>query len=320
MELEHVKQIFVKEGEVRRILKDEVVLWEKQEGILITDFKHYRYATYTIPIPVHEEPEPEEDSEIVNEGTEPEEEPEELTPVWEISELPQGLTYKVTSEGLTFSGYAEKIQRKRVTVKVTIGEYTEENLYTFDITSDGNEIFIANQNLGVWYNGESGVKSGAAVLSISGSGASESSKVRYYCSGTPSWMNIDSQNGSIVGTPNDGYEAQSGYVTVYAIRGGVNKVGSYKTPNKMLRWRTTNVTPRFRCTKIKLDCTADLRATGTKYTFFTLDLSQYYYPIETGLNDITYTIDETQGKHVTPSMWGNKLELYKKSRCTTTLN
>ena len=48
MDLRHVKQIFCKQGEVRRILEGEVVLWEKPlvEGIrikkkitdIITDF------------------------------------------------------------------------------------------------------------------------------------------------------------------------------------------------------------------------------------------------------------------------------------------
>ena len=335
MDLGHVKQIFCKQGEVRRILEGDVVLWEKIEGILITDFKHYRYATYTIPVPTLEEPEPSEPtddtepSEPVDdtepseptddtEQTEPTDDTEDITPVWNVSELPKGLSYGVTSEGLTISGYAEDIGRKKVTVDVTIGEHTESTLYTFVVASDGQEIAIASQNLGVWYNYESGVKSGTSALSISGSGASGSS-VRYYYSGKPSWMAINTSSGALSGTPNNGYEAQSGLATIYAIRGGENVVGSYKTPTKSLRWNTTNPFPRFRYTNIRIDCTTFLRATGSKGSnFFNLDLSQYMYPIEGGATGITYTIDDTEGKHVTPSISGNTLRLAKKSRCTTT--
>lgn len=302
MDLSRVKQIFCRQGEVRRILEGDVVLWEKITGILITDFKRYRYAVYTIPVP---------------EPNEQNQETEDVTPVWTVSELPKGLSYKITEDGLTFQGYAEKTCRKNVTVTVTIGEYSESTLYTFEVTSDGNEIAIASNDLGKWYNGESGVKSGTSTLSISGSGASGSA-VRYYSSGKPSWMTINSSSGALTGTPNTGYEAQSGLVTVYAIRGGENVEGSYKTPSKALRWNTTNGIPRFRYTNIRIDCTSRLRETGTKYTFFNLDLSQYYYPIDGGATGITYTIDDTKGKHVTPSISGNKLSLYKKSRCTTT--
>ena len=297
MELEHVKQVFVKEGEVNRILKGDVVLWQKVSGILITDFQHYRYAVYTIPAPADV--------------------PEDITPVWNVSELPQGLSYQVTADGLTISGYAEKVCRKNVTVTLTIGEDTEDTLYTFEVKSDGNEIAIASGDLGYWHNHESGVISGTTALSISGSGGNGGS-VRYYSSGNPSWMTINTSSGALSGTPNTGYENQSGYVTVYAIRGGLNIVGSYRTPNKVLRWSTGNAVPHFRYTHVKLDCTNDLRLSGTKYTFFNLDLSQFYYPIEGGTNDITYTINDTEGKHVTPSISGNTLSLYKKSRCTTT--
>ena len=198
------------------------------------------------------------------------------------------------------------------------GEHVENTLYTFKVTSDGNEIAIASNDLGLWYNGESGVKSGTTALSISGNEASENA-VQYYSSGNPSWMTIDSTTGALSGTPNNGYEAQSGLVTVYAIRGGENVVGSYKTPNKLLTWNTTNAIPRFKYTNIRIDCTNDLRAsTGNGEIFFTLDLSQYYYPIDGGTTGITYRIDDTEGKHVIPSILGNTLSLKKKSRCTTT--
>lgn len=300
MDLSNVKQVFCKQGEVLRILSGDVVLWERPpEGIVVTDFMHYKYATYTIPVPA--------------------EAPEDIAPVWEVSELPKGLSYQVTADGLTIKGYAENTGKKKVTVTVTIGEHSENTLYIFDVISDGKEIAIASNDLGTWYNSESGVKSGTTALSISGSGASGSA-VRYYSSGKPSWMNINSSSGTLTGTPNTGYEAQSGTVTVYAIRGGENVEGSYKTPSKALRWNTTNGIPRFRYTNIRIDCTARLRESGTNYTFFKLDLSQYYYPIDGGANGITYTIDDTQGKHVTPSIptGSNTLSLYKKSRCTTT--
>ena len=273
-------------------------MWQKPaEGILITDFKRYKYTAYTIPAPT--------------------EAPEDVTPVWEVADLPYGLSYQVTEDGLTISGYAENVGRQNATVTVHIGDDTESTLYTFDVSSDGNEIAIASNDLGLWYNGESGVKGGTTALSVSGNGGSGSS-VKYYSSGQPSWMNINSSSGALTGTPNNGYEAQSGVVTVYAIRGGKNVVGSYKTPNKVLRWNTTNGISRFRYTNIRIDCTSSLRESGTKYTFFTLDLAQYYYPIDGGATGITYSIDDTEGKHVTPSISGNTLSLYKKSRCTTT--
>ena len=87
----------------------------------------------------------------------------------------------------------------------------------------------------------------------------------------------------------------------------------------MLIWNTTNAIPRFKYTNIRIDCTSALRATtGNGSIFFTLDLSQYYYPIDGGASGITYTIDSSKGKHVTPSVSGNILSLKKKSRCTTT--
>ena len=106
---------------------------------------------------------------------------------------------------------------------------------------------------------------------------------------------------------------------MYAIRGGENVEGSYKTASKRLRWSTTNGIPRFRYSQIRIDCTTALRAANTSGSwFFSLDLSQYYYPIEGGTDGVTYTIDETEGKHVHPVISGHTLRLQKKSRCTTT--
>lgn len=87
------------------------------------------------------------------------------------------------------------------------------------------------------------MKGGTSILSISVNGADEST-VSYYSSGT------------LTETPNTGYEAQSVLVTVYAIRGGKNVTGSYKTLSKVLRWNTTSSIYRFRYTNIRIECTA----------------------------------------------------------------
>ena len=58
---------------------------------------------------------------------------------------------------------------------------------------------------------------------------------RYYISGKPSWMTINSSSVALTGTPNTGYEAQSELVAVYAIRSGENVEVSYKSSSKVLR-------------------------------------------------------------------------------------
>ena len=91
MDLSQVKQVFCKQGEVKRILEGDVVLWEKERHFTgkvvlipsdtntITDFAVGRYA------------------EIMFKA--------DGVPEWSISELPAGLSYEVTSEGLKIAGY-----------------------------------------------------------------------------------------------------------------------------------------------------------------------------------------------------------------------
>ncbi len=127
MDLSGVKQVFCKQGEVRRILSGDLVLWEKaNDGRVvlipkssskpIEDFRVGKYA------------------EIV---FRPEYENVDGTPEWSISELPAGLTYEVTSGGLKVSGYASEVGTKDVSITVTFGEYSDTQTYTFKIEDDG---------------------------------------------------------------------------------------------------------------------------------------------------------------------------------------
>ena len=119
MDLSQVKQVFCKQGEVKRILEGDVVLWEKKghftgkvvlipsDTNTITDFAVGRYA------------------EIMFKA--------DAVPEWSISELPAGLSYEVTSEGLKIAGYATEAGSKDV--EISTGSDTQT--YTFRIEDDG---------------------------------------------------------------------------------------------------------------------------------------------------------------------------------------
>ena len=120
MDLSQVKQVFCKQGEVKRILEGDVVLWEKKghfsgKVVLIpsdstepiTDFTVGRYA------------------EIMFKA--------DAVPEWSISELPAGLVSEVTSEGLKIAGYATEAGSKDV--EISTGSDTQT--YTFRIEDDG---------------------------------------------------------------------------------------------------------------------------------------------------------------------------------------
>ena len=120
MDLSQVKQVFCKQGEVKRILEGDVVLWEKKghfsgKVVLIpsdstepiTDFTVGRYA------------------EIMFKA--------DAVPEWSISELPAGLVSEVTSEGLKIAGYATEAGSKDV--EISTGSDTQT--YTFRIDDDG---------------------------------------------------------------------------------------------------------------------------------------------------------------------------------------
>ena len=119
MDLSRVKQVFCKQGEVKRILEGDVVLWEKKghftgkvvlipsDTNTITDFAVGRYA------------------EIMFKA--------DAVPEWSISELPAGLSYEVTSEGLKIAGYATEAGSKDV--EISTGSDTQT--YTFRIEDDG---------------------------------------------------------------------------------------------------------------------------------------------------------------------------------------
>ena len=119
MDLSQVKQIFCKQGEVKRILEGDVVLWEKERHFsgkvvlipsdtnTITDFAVGRYAEIMFKTDGVAE--------------------------WSISELPAGLSYEVTSEGLKVAGYATEAGSKDV--EISTGSYTQT--YTFRIEDDG---------------------------------------------------------------------------------------------------------------------------------------------------------------------------------------
>ena len=284
MELRQVKQIYTPEGELRRILSGDVVLWEKknsggdgaydetQTDTLIpfsddisgplTDFIYYKYGKMTFTAPQASE--------------------------WTISDIPAGLTSEVTDEGLVVSGYAEEICSKEVTVSAKVGETTRSKTYMLNVISDGYLLTIASTDLGYWRNGAAGVQSGtkevsAAMQTPSGNslgsfvGIAETS---YVASGNPSWMNIDSRTGELSGTPNSGYEAQSGNVEIYAIN------PTRKSPTKSLRWTTGNIVPRFRYSSIYLDTTGPMRAALSEIakgsTIFSADIYDWLYPLETG--------------------------------------
>ena len=132
MDLGNVKEIFIKEGEVRRILKGNEVLWEKKGVRLtrrdtepITDFFKDKYAELILGVKY--------DATIG-------------TPTWNVSGLPDGLAATFTSTGIKISGYAEEICTKNVTVTVTLGKYTDTQTYIFIVESDGYGIQITTSN------------------------------------------------------------------------------------------------------------------------------------------------------------------------------
>ena len=137
MELQRVKQIFCEQGEVRRILSGDVVLWEKPSvGRVIiipqstpepiTDFVLGKYAELTFIA----------DYQGIK-----------GVPSWSISGLPAGLYAEFVGESLKLSGYASESCSKNVTIKVTIGEFSDTQIYTFIVyginitTSNANWIY-----------------------------------------------------------------------------------------------------------------------------------------------------------------------------------
>ena len=116
MDLGHVKQIFCKQGEVRRILEGDVVLWEKERHFsgkvvlipsdtgTITDFAVGKYLEIMFKT-------------------------DDDAPTWSISELPAGLTSEVTSEGLKIAGYPTETG----ITEAEVSTGTHSQFFIFDI-------------------------------------------------------------------------------------------------------------------------------------------------------------------------------------------
>ena len=122
MDLGNVKQIFCKQGEVRRILEGNVVLWEKE--------RHFSGKVILLP---QSSPESITDF-FVGRYTEIMFKADGVTE-WNISELPAGLSYEVTSEGLKVAGYPTEAGTKDV--EISTGSYSQTLMFQIE---DAEEI------------------------------------------------------------------------------------------------------------------------------------------------------------------------------------
>ena len=133
MELENVKQVFINEGEVKKILKGDVVMWQKNNVIHltksktepVTDFLAGWYSEVTFPA--------EYDTAIG-------------TPEWSVSGLPEGLSYMVTDEGLMIYGYASEPGTHEIAVTASLNGYSDTRTYTFTVDSSEYGIDITTSN------------------------------------------------------------------------------------------------------------------------------------------------------------------------------
>ena len=297
MDLGQVKQVFCKQGEVRRILEGDVVLWEKpdeqlpdgfegiriirEETVPINDFFVGKYEKFTFRAIYRKD---------------------EGTPTWSISELPEGLSYEVTNKGLIISGYAEKACTKEVTITAALGEYSDTKTYTFNIADDGNKIRITNDGLGTWNNGFTR----SVTLTSSVTGDIDGTPTYYVSrsSSMPSWMSLNQSTGVIPGTPNITKQT-SGGVSFYVVK------GAYKSLNHPLGYKTVNIKPTpLIPSSIILNVTSFCRYTKTnKLTEYDFNIYDFLEPMEEKLTtwSMSSLIEDETINHATK--FGNKISV-----------
>ena len=177
MDLKRVKQIFCEQGEVQKILSGDVVLWEKPSvGRVIiipqstpepiTDFVFAKYAELTFIAEYQ--------------GV-------QGVPEWSISGLPAGLSAEVVGESLKISGYASEVCSKNVTIKVTIGNFSDTQIYTFIVYG----INITTSNAAWIYDFEAGKNTSKTFeASIYVPEEEQASPVEWSFSGLPSGISV----------------------------------------------------------------------------------------------------------------------------------
>ena len=306
MDLSRVKQVFCKQGEVKRILSGDVVLWEKPDEQLPDDFEGIRIAR--------------EDTNPINDFFVGKYEKltframyhkDEGTPIWSISELPTGLSYEVTNKGLIISGYAEEVGTKEVTITATLGEYSDTKTYTFNIADDGNKIKIANDGLGTWNNGFAR----SVTLTSSVTGNIEGTPTYYVSRGSsmPSWMSLNQSTGVISGTPNITKQT-SGGVSFYVVK------GAYKSLNHPLGYRTVNIKPTpLTPSSIVIDVTSFCRYTKTtQIEEYDFNIYDFLEPMEGSLTSSSSSalIEDEAINHTTK--FTNKIAVSATPITTTT--
>ena len=241
----------------------EVVIWENSYSIsivqsetqAITDFCYCRYASKTFTA-VHNLP-----ANIVGSNTFN----------WSITGLPEGLLYMANSDTLTIYGNAEAIGTSQVTITITLGEYTDTKVFTFDVTDDGFvPELVLTSDIPVFYDD----KQYSFTVDIAKDGVAYTAKG--FSVIEPSWLTADSQ-GVIKGKA----------VADVPNANSVKVKASYMYNNKQYTIykdyviSAYNIVPVRRYPRVIIDLTAMMRITVFPFEQeFSLDISDVVYKID----------------------------------------
>ena len=185
MELTNVKQIFMPEGEARRILDEQsVIIWEKAISAIsdlsivqsnetpIDSFCYLRYASVQFTATAKD----------ISGKELSERDLSRAAAEWSISGLPNGLDATIgetLAAGVTVSGYAEQTGSFEVTVSVSAFGVSSTKMYRLLVVDDGNGITISSGDLGTWYNRQGGMKDGTNQLALTTRGTVDGTAAFY---------------------------------------------------------------------------------------------------------------------------------------------
>ena len=271
IELSQVKSLTVPEGEVKEIYVGGTKIWNKPETSpyyisitrdntqSITDFVYLRegtsvwfYAEYNLP-----------DDVLENNRIQ-----------WEATGLPRGLETTTWSNG-SFSIFEvpQTYGTFNVTVIVSYGQYSDSKVFTFVITSDGNELTLGGaESPLIFYN------SSNRGYYITASGNASSYEYVASISTNISWITQKTQNNSyhLYGTKSFENQYNEYYsVAIYA-RALINGF-YYRSPMKGYSIRAYAVLPKCKFSAIDIDMTKEIYLGSGSIT---INLSNRMYYID----------------------------------------
>ena len=289
MELSKVGRLFVPEGEVKEIRIGNTLIWKatapaihikEDDTQVISDFFYYKEGTKDFTVK-HNLP----DDVLENNTFE-----------WTVTGLPAGLTATHSADGLTLtvSGFAEKIGTSQVTITLTLGEYTDTKIFTFDVTDDGKGLTLTTEASSNFAYGLSNTHN--ISVTSNNSNVNNIGRPTAKTDDTlPSWLTISGYQASVklLGTPPvescpSDLNSLPAVVQCNVYGQTTNSdFGNYKTPKVPVTLKIYPVLLRCKYNRVNVDLTCLRNYTGER----NLIVSDWIYPVITEYNGQPIVID-----------------------------